>query len=232
MDIAEEQRAFYGALLDQYGDDPRSLSHRDQATQYERFHRLARVFEGESGPFSVHEIGCGLGHFGEYLQHHHPQARYSGSDVHPSFTEACARKFPQGAFHTRDIVAALPPERYDYLTLSGTFNVRLSASPAEWRGFVEGMLGAMYALCTKGFSVNFLTTFHDPEFTREELYYQPPGALLDFVVGKLSRFWELDAAGPLYEYTLRVYRPEYVRTRHADDAFARYFRSAPRPSST
>ncbi|QSQ13517.1 class I SAM-dependent methyltransferase [Myxococcus landrumensis] len=232
MDIAEEQRAFYGALLDQYGDDPRSLSHRDQATQYERFHRLARVFEGESGPFSVHEIGCGLGHFGEYLQQHHAQARYSGSDVHPSFTEACARKFPQGTFHTRDIVAALPPERYDYLTLSGTFNVRLSASPEEWRGFVEGMLGAMYALCTKGFSVNFLTTFHDPEYTREDLYYQPPGALLDFVVGKLSRFWELDAAGPLYEYTLRVYHPEYVRTRHADDAFTRYFRSAPRPPST
>ncbi|WP_338864182.1 class I SAM-dependent methyltransferase [Myxococcus stipitatus] len=232
MDIAEEQRAFYSALLDQFGDDPRSLSHRDQATQYERFHRLARLFEGESGPISVHEIGCGLGHFGEFLQQHHPKALFSGSDIHPSFTESCARKFPQGTFHSRNVVEVLPPERYDFLTLSGTFNVPLSASPEAWQGFVEGMLGAMYAMCTKGFAVNFLTTFHDPEFTRKELYYQPPGELLNFVVGKLSRFWELDAAGPLYEYTLRVYRPEYVRARHTDEAFTRYFRSHPRPSST
>ncbi|WP_194869379.1 class I SAM-dependent methyltransferase [Myxococcus sp. AB025B] len=226
MDIAEEQRAFYGALLDQYGDDPRALSHRDQATQYERFHRLARVFEHEQVPFSVHEIGCGMGHFGEFLERHHSGALYSGSDVHPSFAEACARKFPRGGFHTRDIVASLPPERYDFLTLSGTFNVRLSATPEAWRGFVQGMLRAMYAMCTRGFAVNFLTTFHDPEYTRAELHYEPPGALLDFVVGQLSRFWELDAAGPLYEYTLRVYRPEHVRARHADPAFTRYFKPA------
>lgn len=32
----------------------------------------------------------------------------------------------------------------------------------------------MYALCTKGFSVNFLTTFHDPEYTREELVPSAP----------------------------------------------------------
>ncbi|HZI14225.1 MAG TPA: class I SAM-dependent methyltransferase [Myxococcus sp.] len=230
MDIADEQAAFYGALLEQYGDDPRSLSHRDQATQYERFHRLARVFEGETGPFTVHEVGCGMGHFGEFLQQHHPRALYSGSDVHPAFPEACARKFPQGRFHTRDIVAVLPEERYDYLTLSGTFNVRLSATPEAWRGFVQGMLGAMYALCTRGFAVNFLTTYHDPGYTRAELHYQPPGELLDFVVGKLSRFWELDAGGPLYEYTLRVYRPEHVQARHADPAFARYFRAPPPPS--
>lgn len=227
MDIAEEQRTFYGALLEQYGDDPRALSHRDQATQYERFHRLARVFAHEPGDFTVHEVGCGMGHFGEFLQAHHPRAAYSGSDVHPGFVEACAAKFPVGSFHTRDIVAALPPERYDYLTLSGTFNVRLSASPEAWRGFVHGMLGAMFALCTRGFAVNFLTSYHDPEYTREDLYYQPPGALLDFVVGHLSRFWELDAGGPLYEYTLRVHRPDYVRTRYTDPAFARYFRASP-----
>jgi hypothetical protein len=90
------------------------------------------------------------------------------------------------------------------------------------------MLGAMYALCTRGFAVNFLTSYHDPAFTQDTLHYQRPGALLDFVVTHLSRFWELDAGGPLYEYTLSVHRPEAVQARYTDEAFARYFRSGPR----
>lgn len=81
--------------LDQYRDDPRSLSHRDQATQYERFHRLARVFESESGPFSVHEIG-GPGHSASTPAAPSPGSLLRGSGRASVLTEACARKFPAG----------------------------------------------------------------------------------------------------------------------------------------
>jgi hypothetical protein len=227
MTIAEDQLAFYGGLIATHGDDPRALAHRDQATQYERFRRLAKVFDGATSAFTVHEVGCGMGHFGEYLRAHHPVAEYSGSDIHPAFTEACRQKFPGARFETRDIEGGAADSRADYVTLSGTFNPRLSASEDAWRSFVQDTLRAMYAMCTRGIAVNFLTSFSDPERMDAQLHYQSPSVLLEFVTSELSRFWSLDAGGPLYEFTLCVHRPEHVRALHPASEFDRYFKRSP-----
>lgn len=42
---------------------------------------LTRVFGREKARFSVHEIGCALGHFGVFLQKHCSNAVFSGSDI-------------------------------------------------------------------------------------------------------------------------------------------------------
>ena len=223
MIIDDEQRRFYSELYRAYGDDPRSLSWGDKVTQYERFDHLARIFPSRDAAFSVHEIGCGLGHFGDFLLERYPNASYSGSDVSAEFVEACRRKFPNSDFFLRNIVETVPTDRYDHLVISGTFDARLSATTTEWSDFVSGMIRSMYMLCRESISANFLTTFHDPAFAQSHLHYQSPAELIEFVVKELSRHYELDAGGPLYEYTLRLYRPETVRRRYSGPEFARYF---------
>lgn len=227
MKIAERQRRFYEELYRRHGDSPAALSYRDRETQFERFARLARLFEGEQGAFSVHEVGCGLGHFGDYLTEHHPRAAYSGSDICPEFVARCAERHPASAFFLRDVARELPGERYDFVTQSGMFNPRLDSDPAEWREFVFGMLDAMYALTRKGIAANFLSSYHDAERAQDSLHYQEPAQVIDHVARRLSRHWEIDAAGPLYEFTLRVYRPDHVRARYGGDSFRRYFRDTP-----
>jgi len=224
MSIADEQRRYYGELLRRFGDDPRALGHRDRETQHERFVRLARVFDAEDGPFTVHEIGCGLGDLGGYLADRHPLARYSGSDVCEEFVDACRSRFPEGRFELRDVTAELPDDRYDYVVQSGTLNGRLGTSNAEWTEFVFDLTRAMYRMAGRGVATNFLSSYGDADRKREDLHYQDPIAIVDFVRGELSRHWEIDAAGPLYEFTLRIYRPGYVASRYPDAAFTRYFR--------
>jgi SAM-dependent methyltransferase len=227
MSLIDDQKQFYGGLYAKHGDDPRSLSWRDRPTQEERFARIARMFDRQNGPFTVHEIGCGLGHFGGFLAAHHPRALYSGSDIVPEFVESCRQRFPGGEFFERDIAAAPLDRRYDYVALSGTFNARLVTPAAQWDAFIKCMLDAMYALCTRAFAVNFLTGRADPALMQEHLHYQGEAAVIDHIVSRLSRHYELDHAGPLFEFTVRVYRPTHVRSLYPEDSFAKYFRNLP-----
>jgi hypothetical protein len=223
VSIADDQRRHYRELLERYGREPRALGHRDRETQWERFRRLAALFSGESDPFTVHEIGAGLGDFGQFLAENHPTAVYSGSEICDEFVDLCRARFPGGEFHNRDVTETLPDDRYDYVTQSGTLNGRFGASPESWQRHVYSMLGAMYSMARKGIASNFLTTYHDPEFASEELHYQDENSLIGFVVSELSRHFELDMAGPLYEYTVRIHRPEAVRSRYPAAEFERYF---------
>jgi len=218
MPLVDDQKKFYGELYAQHGDDPRSLSWRDQQTQNERFARLAKLLERDAGKCSVHEIGCGLGHFGEYLRDHHAAAAYSGSDICTEFVESSRKRLPECDFFERDITDQLP-------ALSGTFNPRLKTPTDQWQQFIHRMLKAMYNLCTKGIAVNFLTSFADAQFMQDYLHYQSEADIIDYTVRHLSRHYELDQAGPLFEFTLRVYRPQYVRSLYSDASYDKYFRN-------
>jgi len=223
MSIRDEQRRRYRELWDRFGEDPRALGHRDTPTQHERFARLAGGFSPEPGTFTVHEIGSGFGDFGVWLAERYPAAIYSGSEICEEFAEVCRRRLPGTRLFLRDVTEHPPEDRYDYVTQSGTFNGRWETPIGEWQNFVFSMLEAMYAMARRGIAVNFLTSYADPERMRPELHYQEPGPLLDFVVERLSRHFEIDAAGPLYEYTLKVYRPEFVKAGYGGEEFARYF---------
>ncbi len=227
MSLVDDQKQFYGDLYGQFGDDPRSLSWRDRQTQDERFMRIARLFERETEAFAVHEIGCGLGHFGDFLREHHPTARYSGSDIVPHFVNACRQRFPQSEFFEHDVSSQVPPRKYDFVTLSGTFNPRLKTPHHVWQAFVFRMLDAMFSMCTKGIAANFLTAHADPHLMQKDLHYQGEPPLIEHIVGHLSRHYELDHASPLFEFTIRVYKPEHVRSLYTGESFAKYFRNVP-----
>jgi Methyltransferase domain len=222
--ITREQRRLYSELYETYGDDARALFHADEASQHERFDMLARAFSNESGPFTVHEIGCALGHLGEFLRERTPQAVFSGSDIVEQFVATCRRRHPQGEFFVRDVSTQLPEDRYDFVVLCGTFNIPGSTPREQWQEFVYSMLRAMYAMAKKGIAATLLTTYYDPGRERSDLFYQDESQLMDFAVRELSRHFELDSAGPLYEYALRVYRPEYIHERYPQQGFAKYFK--------
>jgi len=224
MTIADQQNEFYDGLYERHGDDPRALSYRDERTQRERFERIALLFGKREGAFGVHEIGCGLGHFGSYLAKSFPQARYSGSDINPRFVDACRARFPGGDFRLRDVSRERPLDRHDFVTLSGTFNVPLGTPREDWRRFIGEMLEAMWAMATRGIAVNFLSSYCDAGKMRADLHYQPEVETLDFVARRLSRHFELDCSGPLYEYTVRVYRPRHVSELYPEPEFDRYVR--------
>jgi hypothetical protein len=221
--LSEDMIRIYSASFNEHGDDPKGFLHNDQDSQFERFLMMARLFEHETKPFTVHEIGCSTGHFGQYLCNHYPLAVYSGTDIYQPFVDVCQKKFPSGNFFVRDVIKDPPTERYDYVVCC-IFNLPGNTPRDQWQQFIWSMLQAMYSMADRGVSTTFLTTYYDPGRNRPDLHYQDEKEVMDFAVRNLSRHFVLDAIGPLYEYALRVYRPTYIHSLYPQQAFAKYFK--------
>ena len=107
-EIIESQKRFYLKKFQQYGDSPQSLSWNDKKSQYLRFQKITDLFQYEnSNPFSVHEIGCGLAHFNEFMINYPANISYSGSDIVAEFVET-NRKKASSLFHVGSLKSSFP----------------------------------------------------------------------------------------------------------------------------
>lgn len=193
----------YHQLLGAHGTSIDSLGWRDEDVQRRNFAAISKVYAHETAPFTVHEVGSGLGHYADFLEDSYPLARYSGSDIVEEMVARSRQRRPDLNVEVRDVIAS-PPPPVDFVVESGIFNLRMSTPNEEWWGFVQRMLRSMFAFARKGIAANFLTSHVD--WTRELGYYQDPSQLFDFAVRELSRFVEVHHAYYPWEFTLLVYR--------------------------
>jgi SAM-dependent methyltransferase len=194
---------YYNELLDSHGFSAKAVSWRDEAFQQFRFASIAQAFDQERGPFTVYEVGCGLGHLRDFLREHFPNASYSGADINPKMVERALQRDSSLAVEHRDIVNDPPPQA-DYVVASGIFNLRMQHTDEAWETIVRSVLKAMYATAKRGIAANFLSSHVD--WKREIAYHQDPARTLQFALTELSRFAEVRHAYYPWEFTLAVYR--------------------------
>jgi len=224
--IQDSQKRLYSQKFQQYDDDPRSLSWNDKNSQDLRFKEILDLlkYEKADNKFTLHEIGCGLGHFYEYLKTTKYQVTYSGSDIVPSFIDTCRNKFPGTSFYLQDISADyefIPEEikNNDYYCLSGTFHTKEDNAPEDWEQFVFKSIRNMFRMAKKGICINFLTGYS--EFFDEKLFYADPRVIFDWCVQNLSRFISIEHDIPLYEFTVCIYKEQFVREQFP--GYGKYF---------
>ena len=85
---------------------------------------------------------------------------YNGYDINPAMVQAARKKYPQGSFHTRDILTEGFAGPADYVIASGTFNIRIEDHDHWFRE----CLAAMYANCRRAVAFNFLGL--PPDFSK------------------------------------------------------------------
>jgi len=103
-EIKKSQKRFYLRKFKKYGDNSRALGWNSRECQYLRFQKISELFRYEKfGHFTVHEVGCGLGHFKSYLDENQWNVRYSGSDIVEDFIDTCRKKFPDCSFYVENI---------------------------------------------------------------------------------------------------------------------------------
>lgn len=223
-DISGKQAAYYGGLYEKHGASVDAVASGLQVYKNLRYEKLSAVFARDSS-CSVHDVGFGLGHYHEFIKSAYPDKSvdYSGSEVTPHFVEHCRQVYPDGAFFLRDLSTSPSPERYDYFIFGGTFYHLAGSAPHDFQQFMERMLSNAFASADRGIAFNVITGYSD--FRSEDLFYADLPAVLEFVVGKLSRFFTIDHAAPLYEYTVCVYREEYISRVHPDAAYNKYFKT-------
>ena len=182
----------------EWGASARGVYWRNEDGQKLRFEVLARVLEGDAGPFTVNDLGCGYGAYFDFLSTRLGDRllRFAGTDISPSMiAEAKARiKDPRAVF-VRGLAAS---EDADYSFASGTFNKCLKAKPAEWVDYVEASLAHLYGRSRKAMAFNMLA---GRGAAREGLYYADPERLVAFCRG-LGAKVELAEDYPLDEWTI------------------------------
>ena len=184
--------------LAEWGATARGVYWRSEDGQKLRFAVLSRVFEGEQGPFTVNDLGCGYGAFFDFLDKRFgPRlVRFAGFDISPAMVaEAKARINDPRATFTRGLAVN---QDADYSFASGTFNMCLEAPPGEWVAYVEASLAHLYGRSRKAMAFNMLSGSGK---AREGLYYAEPAHFVTFCQGLGARV-QLVVGYSLDEWTI------------------------------
>ena len=197
-------RKHYEDTLGKYGDTPQGVNWADAESQFLRFQILSEV--DDLNRKKIHDVGCGLAHFADFLARKGTNCEYVGSDISPLMIEKAKRRLPHAQLHVADILDDVTQDwmTADYLFASGVFYVKGTNPRSTWRQFVEEMLIRMFSLTKKGIAFNMLTAHVDYE--ESNLFYLSPAKALDWCVRNLGRHVVLRHDYPLWEYTMYVYK--------------------------
>jgi SAM-dependent methyltransferase len=196
-------RDLYTGNLAEHGLSSKSVGWRDADSHRLRFDRLARIVD-PSVPFAVNDWGCGYGAMCTYLEERFGAAMtgFTGYDISQEMLDAAQRAVTTPG--ARFVLGSDVTGEADYTFVSGTFNVRLEASEAEWDAYVKSRLEALYVTSRRGLAFNLLTSYVD--WKEPHLFYGDPREYFDFCKRRLSRFVTLLHDYPLYEWTILVHR--------------------------
>lgn len=170
---------FYGALRNE--EEPaRRVSWRSIWDQELRFEVLCEIFDRvpPEEPFSVLDVGCGLGELVGYLRRRGDDCRYLGIDLLPEMVEEARRRHPGERFEIVDLLHQDPPGApFDFVLASGLLSVKVSDHERYVHRLIERMLSL--ARCGVAFNVQSIRTASRNLVAQlqSEIWYADPIAL-------------------------------------------------------
>lgn len=222
-DIVGKQQEHWRQVAQRNAGTVGAVGSESLAHKHLRYAKVSQVF-GDEQRFSLHDVGPGVCDYYAYLTQQYPQRAidYSASEITPEFCSAAAERFPDITVLNRDVLElADVSEQYDFVVLSGVFHQRGDVGHSEWISYMESLVARAFELARMGVAFNVLSPYAD--FYNPGNYYASLFEVQTFIVRRLSRFFTMDHAYPLFEATFCVYKESYVRTRFPQQGFAKYF---------
>ena len=204
-------------------DDPRALYQNDAVTIRARHQRLlAVVLEHAEPGDSLHDVGAGVGDLLSALESAGVAVTYSATELVPEVAQAFRERHPAIPLHTGDYLLQ-DHSPHEFVVASGMFgNTFTEVDHAGMTAFWQEAITAMFHEATKAVSVNFVSRYRT--LTNRDVHYCDPAEAIDFVARRLSRYWTLDSSTPLFEFTLHILKPDYIRRRFGAEEFTKYLR--------
>jgi hypothetical protein len=218
----QRQRERYRTNFLEFGATPQGLFWNNRETQYLRFERLVNNLLSKDDCFTIHDVGAGVCDLHRYLLERGVKHTYSGTEIVQEMVSQSHTVYPDVRLYNRDFLEAPLDEKYDYVVLSGVFNLATGEDALEQHEHVHRLLLHMFALADKAIAFNFLSTYKT--LTADSLHYFDPKDLFDFCMTRLSRFVILDHAYPLYEGTICVFKEKDIAGRYDKRIYGKYFR--------
>lgn len=194
--------AFFQAKVEEHGATPKGLDWNGTESHEIRLANVCKAVDRTSG-FSINDYGCGYGALAEFMERSgYSDFRYRGTDITPGMIETADKTYyrPEWDFAVGGIEALRPA---DFTVASGVFNKIMTDDHASWMAYVKDCLRAFHDNSHRAFSCNFLTSYSDVEYMRNDLFYPDPRELFDFGMG-LSRSATILHDYGLYDFTLIV----------------------------
>ena len=200
--ILAQQISIYDEVADKYGTSSKAVLWDDQQTQYFRFSELVKCLNMDDSNKMLLDIGCGNGELYKFLNFQGFRGQYVGYDINDKLLAQACSRFADIDVKKRDIMSEEIERRFDYVVLSGLFNVNVGQSIA----WVYDFLKKMYALCDGIMVFNMISTH--VTFRDERMFYLDPAEALSFCIEKLSKRTTLAHHNLPYNYTVTVYRSD------------------------
>lgn len=200
--IRQKVGQYYTARLQEHGSTHWGVDWNSTESQVLRFEQLMKLHMGDDRVFSINDYGCGYGAMINYLNSRGWSFSYAGYDIAPAMIEEARAAYPSQSFTTDAGALAAAT----YTVASGIFNVRMEFDDDTWLAYIHETLDHMWSISDEGMAFNCLTSYSDPPYMRDTLYYASPTALFDHCKRHYSRHVALLHDYGLYEFTMLVRR--------------------------
>jgi SAM-dependent methyltransferase len=157
--------------------------------------------------FSLLDFGCGLGHLKSYLDTRFSGFRYSGVDLVPEFIAECQKNFPDCSFKRIDDAGDIA-DSYDYVVMSGVFNILYVPDLEQHLQKVCDTLGHLFRHTRVALSCDFMTDKVD--FKGPGAFHMSEPALVEIIRDRLSARYSIDHTYMPYEFSVTVYRDQRI----------------------
>jgi SAM-dependent methyltransferase len=203
--INKDLKEFYNKNLESHGPGAQGVGWKNQEAQLIRFEQLAKLLPLQK-PFSVNDLGCGVGDLAIYLQNKgYTGFSYTGYDVLEEMVALAKDKHTSIA--NREfllITEAGQMKEAEYSIASGIFNLRYANTDEQWQSYIIQTLEQMYEKSSKGFSFNALTKYSDKDKMQDYLFYSDPLYFFDYCKKHFSRNVALLHDYNQYDFTILV----------------------------
>jgi len=203
--ITKVSNEYYNQRGKQYPCTSKAVFWDDQQTQYLRFHEIVKHID-LGADSTVLDVGCGNAEFYKYLNFNGFKGQYKGYDINQELLSQASQMYSGIDVEEIDILEQDIVERFDYVVVSGLFNLNYGQTMA----WVERMLTALHCLAHKKVIFNAISTYVN--FKQDEMFYINPAALLDFVLSNLSSQVVLEHGVLPYNYLMAIDKSQNWRS--------------------
>ncbi|MHA2344479.1 MAG: class I SAM-dependent methyltransferase [Candidatus Hodarchaeales archaeon] len=189
---------YYTNKILEHGPTPRGVDWNGQESQFLRFEILSGLIEKDNP--SILDYGCGYGAFYSFLKQKKIKNNFTGFDISKEMIKECKKKYKNEKWYS----VLSNNNKYDYVFASGLFNVMLDEDEDRWKEYIFNSIIEFNNLSEQGFAFNLLTTYSDPEKSKDYLFYANPEEMFRFCKNNISSKVTLVHSYPLYEFTIMV----------------------------
>lgn len=163
LDYSERNNKIYLNSLRNNKDNHLSVNWGSKESQQKRFEIL---YDADKDFKNLHvlDVGCGLGHFADFLKDKDFQGIYEGADILPEMVEKAKKRNPDFIFNNKNIFD-FDNLSYDYVVMSGIFTF------ANF-DILHKVIREVCRVCKKGVAFNSLSAW-SPKKEEGEFYADP-----------------------------------------------------------